>query len=73
MARQYDYNCTNCGEVTARDKLTVKRITFLEMGAGARTKQSRVIAWLCPACLIDDEDFNREPHLVPVPEVKRSA
>lgn len=52
------YGCTNCGASTPRDDLTVKKSVFLEMGAGARTWRSRVVAWLCPDCVRADPEWN---------------
>lgn len=66
-----DYRCTRCGqrpapeETKARDLLTVKKVSFLEMGMGGRTLRSRVVDWLCPACVAKDEDYNREPFVAP--------
>lgn len=71
MARQYDYSCSNCGQQTARDRLIVKKVVFLEMGAGGRTVRGRVAAWLCPDCIALDEDYNRQPHVTPTTELKR--
>lgn len=54
------YACTQCRRPNNREDLTVKKAVFLEMGEGARTVRSRVIAWLCKYCLEKDEDFLRE-------------
>lgn len=63
------YICTRCGtapksdtqpQATARDLLTVKKVLFVEMGAGGRSIKSRVIDWLCPSCVAADSDWNRE-------------
>ena len=51
MANIPDYACSKCGLPKKRDELTVKKCVFLEMGAGARTKRSRVLEWLCDGCL----------------------
>jgi predicted RNA-binding Zn-ribbon protein involved in translation (DUF1610 family) len=60
------YACTNCGaEVPDRDKLTVKKASFHNMGAKARTIRSRVVHWLCPACLKADPDWNRPAYSDP--------
>jgi hypothetical protein len=55
-----DYVCTSCGAAVGRNKLTVKKSVFLEMGEGARTIRSRVVGWLCNACLQADPDYNLE-------------
>ena len=60
MANNPDYRCSNCGKDENRNRLTVKKATFTEMGEGARVVRSRVVAWLCPSCVVDDPDYNRE-------------
>lgn len=57
-----DYRCTQCGEETPRELLTVKRVAFLEMGEGAKTLRARVVAWLCPICVATDKDWKLEAH-----------
>ncbi len=60
------YSCTRCEkEVEHRDKLTVKKVSFHGMGARARTYKSRVIAWLCPECLKNDPDWQRDAYTDP--------
>jgi len=59
MANIPDYTCSGCGLRKKREELTVKKVVFLEMGAGARTKRARVLDWLCDPCLESDETFNR--------------
>lgn len=64
MARsryQTTYECGNCGAETERERLTVKKVEFREMGSRAKTVKSRVVAWLCPACLVKDPVWNMEP------------
>lgn len=55
-----DYGCTKCQRSTPRDKLVVKKALFTEMGEGAGTLRSRVVAWLCTNCLESDPDYLRE-------------
>jgi hypothetical protein len=64
---QREYHCTNCGLKTNRDKLTVKKAVFTEMGSKAKTFKSRAVAHLCdrPTCLPKDEDWNRPPYSEP--------
>ncbi len=64
---QRDYFCTNCGRKTDRDKLTVKKAVFTDMGSKAKTHKSRAIAHLCdrPTCLPADPDWQREPYSEP--------
>jgi hypothetical protein len=50
--------CTRCGEFVRRSELTVKRAQFQKMGSGASSFKSRVMAWLCPPCLLDDREYN---------------
>lgn len=60
MANIPEYRCSNCGHLKPRDQLTVKRVQFTEMGAGASILKSRVMAWLCSLCLGQDTDYMRE-------------
>lgn len=64
---QRDYFCTNCGKKTDRDKLTVKKAVFTDMGSKARTHKSRVIAQLCnrETCLPLDAEWNLPPYSEP--------
>lgn len=68
-----DYFCSKCGKKTDRDKLTVKKAVFTDMGTRARTHKSRVISHLCPDCLRADEHWNKEafsePEMEAMPEV----
>jgi len=58
------YRCSKCGrgpeQGVERAKLVVKKSIFVTMGRGGKTIRSRVLDWLCPACLGDDRDWNRE-------------
>jgi hypothetical protein len=68
MAQVREYRCTRCGtipevpenmpDLSPRDFLTVKKILFVEMGAGGRSLRSRVAEWLCPPCVAADPDWN---------------
>lgn len=58
MAAKHDYKCGRCHTSTHRDLLTVKKILFLEMGAGGKTIKSRVDSWLCPNCVKSDPHWN---------------
>jgi hypothetical protein len=74
--RSVTYSCSNCGKVTARSELTVKRIQFATMGEGYKTLKSRTTAWLCEPCRLADPAWNQElifdaPGMVG--EVPRSA
>lgn len=59
MPHYTDYKCSACGRETLRDLLTAKKITFTDMGPGAKTKRQRTVAWLCDECLPLDEDYLR--------------
>lgn len=67
MANQPDYKCSapECGKPTPREDLTVKKVTFLEMGAGGKTIRSRTSDWLCPSCVASDLDWLRPSHTAP--------
>lgn len=60
MANIPEYVCTNCHRPTRREDLTVKKVMFTEMGAGATTIRSRVVGWLCELCRESDNDFHRD-------------
>lgn len=60
------YVCTKCKrDVLDRDRLTVKKASFHNMGSKARTIRSRVVHWLCPDCLKADPDWNRQAYSDP--------
>ena len=65
MAATRIYRCTRCrkgpNEGLKREQLTVKKVVFSQMGSGARVIRSRVSEWLCPDCIGQDKDWNREP------------
>lgn len=61
MANEPDYRCTSCKEPTDRKLLTVKKVQFLGMGAGAKTLRTRVDSWLCPQCVVKDKHWNQVP------------
>ena len=60
MARHYRYACTRCGKDCPRELLTVKNVRFLEIGERPKQLRSRNTDWLCPDCVVKDEDWNRE-------------
>lgn len=59
MANKPDYVCDVCDRPTPRDLLTVKKIQFLGMGAGAKTLRTRVDSWQCPTCVVSDEHWKQ--------------
>lgn len=65
MAQEYDYICNGCGQPTARNMLTVKKILFTSMGEGSTTTRSRVKQWLCPSCVKKDTDWNLPAYQAP--------
>jgi len=69
VAIEHDYACNGCGNATARSMLTVKKVLFTGMGAGAKTNRARVVAWLCPTCTKNDPDWNRPPNIQPAERV----
>lgn len=69
MPTEHEYVCNGCGNPTARDMLTVKKVLFTGMGAGAKTDRARVVAWLCPPCTKRDEDWNRPANTQPAERV----
>jgi len=65
MAQEHEYVCNGCGKATRRSLLTVKKILFTGMGAGAKTDRARVVAWLCPPCIRNDSEWNLPPNVQP--------
>lgn len=56
-----EYKCAVCGRIRQRDQLAAKRVSFMEMGEGAKTIRARVVSWLCKdPCMLKDPDYNRE-------------
>lgn len=70
MAHDHEYICNGCGKPTRRSMLTVKKVLFTGMGAGAKTDRARVIAWLCPPCVKDDPIWNQPPNIQPAERVR---
>ena len=56
--QEIDYRCTQCGKETDRDLLTVKKVSFLEIGENPRAIKTRTESWLCPNCIKEDNAFN---------------
>lgn len=56
------YKCSGCNEDCERSLLSVKKVMFTAMGAGAQTLRSRVVGHFCPRCVAQDPDYNREPY-----------
>ena len=59
MAFTGEYKCSHCGVIEDRKLLMAKKVVFQDIGVGARTHRSRVVAWLCPQCVAKDEDWRR--------------
>jgi len=38
-----------------------KKVIFSALGAGAKIVRSRTVGWLCDECILEDEDYTREP------------
>ena len=70
MPQDHEYICNGCGKPTRRSMLTVKKILFTGMGAGASTDRARVVAWLCPDCVKKDPAWNLPPNIQPAERVK---
>lgn len=65
VARVSEYKCSSCGKIEQREELVVKKALFVTMGAGSSTVRSRVVAWLCPTCRVEDPDWVRTQYAVP--------
>lgn len=63
--------CSKCSASIDREELVVKRAMFVEFGTGGKTIRSRVVAWLCPACLKKDTDWARDAYTTPEMEALR--
>lgn len=69
--RNIRYECTRCQREVGRGNLRVKKAVFVEMGKGAPTVKSRVVAWLCiipkengaPSCCDLDHDWNAKAYV----------
>lgn len=59
MPHYSEDKCTNCGQMTSPELLTVKRVQFLPRTAATRVIRSRSTDWLCETCLEKDPDWNR--------------
>ena len=54
----FDYKCSVCNKPTGRNLLTVKKVSFLEMGEKPGVIKTRTESWLCPDCCAKDSAFN---------------
>lgn len=70
MPAEHEYVCNGCGKPTVRSLLTVKKVLFTGMGAGASTTRARVVGWFCPPCVKKDSDWNRPAHVQPSERVR---
>lgn len=70
---EFDYVCNECGKLTPRQDLVVKKVLFTGMGAGASTIRARVTKWLCDSCTLKDSDWNRPANEQPSERVARKA
>lgn len=52
--------CTVCGDITSKELLTIKRVSFANRTTPQRVKRSRTVHWLCEGCLEKDPDWHRE-------------
>lgn len=57
-----EYVCSNCGDFTEREMLTVKKVSFQEIGLNPTTLRARTVAWLCPKCVAIDPDWRQEAY-----------
>lgn len=57
MPHYNEYRCSVCRNHCSPELLTTKSIVFKEMKPPKKTKRSRVVLWLCRACLGLDPDF----------------
>ena len=58
MSNTTDYRCSKCGKEEQRDLLTVKKVSFLEIGENPKAIKTRTESWLCPDCVRADEAWN---------------
>lgn len=50
--------CTNCGQITSPELLTIKRVQFAARSQPAKIVKSRTVLWLCEKCLALDPEWN---------------
>lgn len=62
---EFDYRCTECGKEKQRELLTVKKVSFLEMGMSGKAIKTRTVDWLCPDCLVKDPAWQLEKGQAP--------
>ena len=48
MVVERRHYCSECGNQTERESLTVKKASFFEMGIGGKAVRSRVVGHLVP-------------------------
>lgn len=73
MAFTGEYKCSICGKESDPELLTAKKVMFQELGVNPRTLKSRTAGWLCPSCIVKDEDWRRPAYSSPgTVEFKRS-
>lgn len=58
MSNLPEYKCSSCKKYVGRERLTVKKATFMSMGEGGKTLRSRVVGWICDICLTEDPQYN---------------
>lgn len=66
-----EYTCTRCSASCDKEMLLAKQVRFQEIGRGAITFKSRVVDWLCPTCVANDEDWKRDEYESPGMRFKR--
>lgn len=57
--------CTECGNLTSPELLTIKRVAFFARTQSSKTIKSRTTGWLCEKCRDKDPDWNREAYTAP--------
>lgn len=60
---QNTYTCSKCKLPKKKEVMAVKRAVYYKVGKGAgKFLRSRTVAWLCPPCLEQDEDYLSDPY-----------
>lgn len=57
--RSIQYVCDRCQTDVGKLNLRAKRVQFVTIGLNGKMIQSRIVAWLCIACMEADPDFQR--------------
>jgi hypothetical protein len=58
--RDIQYICDVCGKNVGKEKLCSKQVVFRRVGRGGRIIRSRIVQWVCDACVVKDPHYTQE-------------